>query len=1116
MRKELRIGSEPELLFTSPMNWSTTNLALWTSSVVSMSHLLFVFTRLAEFRRIVRNELSDANTWLYSMDVQTREAVVKLANTEKNGAPLGITDALAEFMGHYKKFAELHGSTGVSFLLALNATDCEAADILRSNCPESLSQLAKRVGQHESEIGRTVFGNTENDTRHLVSGLLKVINGVPLSRDEIRTVSSISGQVQIVLGYFKSTLIRFKRGLVGNLILGRVTQEIHALPTSMELPFGYTISMNSTFLESYYTTEVYGDELVDSLGPLEDSHFTSDVVVGYEKHKKLVNSYFRSLAQQDIVSYVDSIGLLLCTVGVPFSQLFNEKDATDLTVIDALQGIAERTGTKDIPTYLKERVTENGELTKFQVRLLTMLLSQTHDGGEVLEEFASFTEMSIDSVSDMLEGVLRGRGFWYNFTKEKRDKFTEKINEFYKLNATMVSAEDMEEFEEANAIDTRGSGINEVETLQNIIMGKDRGENMAELKRSMGDTQEHEEVVDGIQMPYGENFTTAFMQKCKDMYVKHEKLIEESILDVFGRNRKNCLLLVGEEGSGVTTHINHLISKQYLNGNLKLNGKDLAICTIPTVSSQPGLPQNYVAKTISKILSDYCVKIADYSSSGKTDLFPVAVYENLGALVNYGPAGTDCHIESVLGAFNSNGVKAIFTCSQSTLSKLAKEEQKLISKHMEVVKLEKYNEEEVLKSLSYSIAELEGYYFYSAPEGLKEMIVQYAKEYYKGANLLECSNNLALRAFSKASVHDYHLCHKDNTSKYRVRFDIEALNLVVRLDNGIKAEDMDKNPYEAVKELEKGLKAEVFGQEEAITQFLRQWKIAKSGLRESNKPECVLFFTGQTGVGKTELAKQIAELTSKKLIRLDMSEYSQGFTTSSLIGSASGYVGYTEGGILTNAVKENPNCVLLLDEVEKAHRDVHDLLLQIMDNAELTSNNGTKVNFQKAVIIMTSNCGATDVIEKKALGFNSTLGDTKDLEDVYSKALKDKFRPEFLARINAIIQFKPLDTDISKKIINHKLDSLTKTVADKYANIADVKVDRTLTQHYLEQLSTNKAGARGIFNQMSNDVLEPLCDALLMHGVKKEMSASRNYPVYRLKLTYKGQGSVTVSKTLVK
>jgi ATP-dependent Clp protease ATP-binding subunit ClpA len=255
--------------------------------------------------------------------------------------------------------------------------------------------------------------------------------------------------------------------------------------------------------------------------------------------------------------------------------------------------------------------------------------------------------------------------------------------------------------------------------------------------------------------------------------------------------------------------------------------------------------------------------------------------------------------------------------------------------------------------------------------------------------------------------------------------------------------------------LETKLRGRVFGQDSAVRAVVKSVKQARAGFRAPDKPVANFLFAGPTGVGKTELAKSLADILGVPMLRFDMSEYQEKHTVSRLIGSPPGYVGYEEGGLLTDAARKQPHAVLLLDEIEKAHPDIYNILLQIMDYATLTDNNGRKADFRNIVLIMTSNAGARD-IGKNLIGFGERLIDNSAVQDAVEKI----FTPEFRNRLDAIVRFEHLSKDIMTSIVRKELDAFAEQLAGKNVKLEFTKacVEKLAEDGYSREFGARNAG----------------------------------------------------------
>ncbi len=313
-------------------------------------------------------------------------------------------------------------------------------------------------------------------------------------------------------------------------------------------------------------------------------------------------------------------------------------------------------------------------------------------------------------------------------------------------------------------------------------------------------------------------------------------------------------------------------------------------------------------------------------------------------------------------------------------------------------------------------------------------------------------------------------------SKRRKTIGVKEIEAVVAKIARIPPKNVTKDDAEVLKDLEASLKRVVFGQDLAIEALSSAIKLARAGLREPEKPIGNYLFAGPTGVGKTEVAKQLADTLGVELLRFDMSEYMEKHAVSRLIGAPPGYVGFDQGGLLTDGVDQHPHCVLLLDEIEKAHPDVFNILLQVMDHGELTDHNGRTVNFRNVVLIMTSNAGAQEQA-KAAIGF---ARDRREGED--TAAIERMFTPEFRNRLDAVISFAPLPKEVILQVVE-------KFVLQLEAQLLDRGVTIDLTTKAAAWLADkgydDKMGARPLGRVIQEHIKKPLAEELLFGKLAK-------------------------------
>ena len=309
----------------------------------------------------------------------------------------------------------------------------------------------------------------------------------------------------------------------------------------------------------------------------------------------------------------------------------------------------------------------------------------------------------------------------------------------------------------------------------------------------------------------------------------------------------------------------------------------------------------------------------------------------------------------------------------------------------------------------------------------------------------------------------------------------------------IPPKSVSSDDKRALENLERDLKHVVFGQDPAVKKLATAMKLSRAGLRDPDKPIGSFLFSGPTGVGKTEVARQLASIMGIELKRFDMSEYMERHSVSRLIGAPPGYVGYDQGGLLTDAIDQNPHCVLLLDEIEKAHPDLFNILLQVMDNGRLTDHHGKTVDFRNVVLVMTTNAGAADMASQ-GIGFGNV-----SKEDASEEAVKRMFTPEFRNRLDAIVPFGYLGKDTVGRVVDKFILQLELQLTEQ--NV-DIQFDKAAREWLGDKGYDRLYGARPMSRLIQDRIKQPLAEELLFgklaDGGEVHVSVKDDKPSFEL------------------
>ena len=395
---------------------------------------------------------------------------------------------------------------------------------------------------------------------------------------------------------------------------------------------------------------------------------------------------------------------------------------------------------------------------------------------------------------------------------------------------------------------------------------------------------------------------------------------------------------------------------------------------------------------------------------------------------------------------------------------------KSITRRFQQIDIKEPSEEETIKILEGLQYKYNKYHGVTYRKDALEYAVRASAKYISNRCLPDKAIDLIDEAGAYLEVHPVEYRQRSYVTKAIIQ---QILTKVCKIDAAaIKDENND-----SLATLRQRILDKIYGQDKAVDKVVEAVMMAKAGLVDDDKPMASLLFVGPTGVGKTEVAKQLAKELGIELVRFDMSEYTEKHTVAKLIGSPAGYVGYEDGGLLTDAIRKTPNCVLLLDEIEKAHSDIYNILLQVMDYARLTDNKGQKADFRNVILIMTSNAGA-QYASQSNVGFNSNVS----RGDAMLAQVKKTFKPEFINRLSDMVVFNDMDKHMAELILHKKLRQLDEKLAAKGVSLS---LTDTAFEQMLKWGFTKEYGAREMDRVIGNRLKPLLVKALLFGKLKK-------------------------------
>lgn len=543
---------------------------------------------------------------------------------------------------------------------------------------------------------------------------------------------------------------------------------------------------------------------------------------------------------------------------------------------------------------------------------------------------------------------------------------------------------------------------------------------------------------------------TLLAQKGKIDPLIGRKFELERIVQILSRRKKNNPILIGEAGVGKTAIIEGLalaIAEKKVPKNLQ-NAKIFSLDIAGLLSG-------------TKYRGDFEKRIKEVLEGLQKLPNAILFIDEIHTIVGAGATGeSHTDFSNLLKPALSNGALKCIGATTFMEYKNTFDKNKALSRRFAKINVDEPSQEEAFQILQGLKSKYEDFHKIKFSDEILQQAVAWGKKFFSDKYLPDSAIDL---------IDELGASYVFNT-KTKKNADIKDLEKVLaKMTHHHKMFEFDQN--KALMNLSLNLKAKIFGQDEVIDKVVATLKQSFAGFKNSNNPRGVFLFTGSSGVGKTELCKVLAEFLGLNLERFDMSEYAEKHSISKLIGSPAGYVGYEDGGLLSNAVRKNPFSLILFDEIEKAHPDLSNTFLQIFDNAELTDNSGLKADFKNTIIIMTSNLGLK---ESNELGFLSKN------EEKSNRAIKDFFAPEFINRIDKILHFNDLDDTILVKIIQKELGEISKNLKNVQL-IADEKA-----KLYLAKKAYNKEfGVRLLKRIISEEIGEKISDEILFGKLKK-------------------------------
>lgn len=576
-----------------------------------------------------------------------------------------------------------------------------------------------------------------------------------------------------------------------------------------------------------------------------------------------------------------------------------------------------------------------------------------------------------------------------------------------------------------------------------------------------------------------EEFCTNLTEKAQkgelDPVIGRQPLIHRMI-QVLSRRTKNNPLLIGEPGVGKTAVVEGL-AQELLNGDWPDRLKRKVIYSLDMGSLLAG----------TKFRGDFEGRLKNIIKEVIKRKNVILFIDEIHTVVGAGStSGGSMDASNLLKPVLGRGEVSIVGSTTQSEYRQHFEKDRALSRRFQKISVGEPNRLEAIEILKGLKGQFEKHHGVEFTAPALEACVDLSQKHISSGQLPDKAIDLMDESASFARL--------KNPENSHVKINVRDVEETVARISGLPVAQVSAQEKTQLRDLDKKLKAMIFGQDAAIEQVVSAIKLARAGLRPNTKPVGSFLFSGPTGVGKTEVAKQLAEQLGVPFVRFDMGEYMEKHAVARLIGAPPGYVGYESGGLLTEAVSQKPYCVLLLDEIEKAHPDISQALLQVMDAARMTDGQGRVADFKNVILIMTTNAGA-DVVAKGSIGLVETPRASLSIE-----AIRKTFSPEFINRLDAVVGFQDLPREVIVKVAQKSLDELRMSLVSQ-------RVELNVTTAALERLATlgyDKAyGARPMQRTVNDQIKKPLVDELLFGRLSQGGSVSVDYLEGEFKFQFK-------------